>query len=201
MSLAARYATARSVHSEAQQRRTASRTAPSPDTFAERVLLPREAGERQVLGGRGGPDRHLHVSAKPAVRLRDRLGDRARDGRREQRLPASSTGTPSAASAYAAVVTQNPSGTGNPARNSSPRFAALPPATSTAPRSSSRSGMISASAIPQAYARPPGEGGQRVAGSRISIRVPGTAVASAAMSSGSLVSTTAESAPARTATT
>ena len=45
--------------------------------------------------------------------------------------------------AYAVVATQNPSGTGNPALTSSPRFAALPPATASALLSIALKGSIS----------------------------------------------------------
>src|SRR5215210_5373169 len=44
---------------------------------------------------------------------------------------------------YAVGVTQNPSGTGNPALMSSPRFAALPPATASALLSIAVKGSIS----------------------------------------------------------
>jgi hypothetical protein len=43
---------------------------------------------------------------------------------------------------YAGVVTQNPGGTGNPARTSSPRFAAFPPATASASLSIAAKGMM-----------------------------------------------------------
>src|SRR5215218_7616997 len=59
---------------------------------------------------------------------------------------AASVGSNAASAAtrsYAAVVIQNPSGTGNPALASSPRFAALPPATASALLSIALKGSIS----------------------------------------------------------
>src|SRR5438874_3713557 len=69
--------------------------------------------------------------------------------RRARALAGSDTSTPasSAARAYASVVITNPSGTGKPARTSSPRLAPLPPAIETSAAHTSRSARISGALI------------------------------------------------------
>ncbi len=130
--LLSRYATARSVHNDAQHRRTASSTASAPTTFRNVSCCP-----AKLANGRSSAvadDRTATGVATPNRSYPATTASRTSPGisaaSNSSRAFAGSPLTPPTLSAtrrYASVITQNPSGTGSPARVSSPRFAALPP--------------------------------------------------------------------------
>ena len=143
-----RYATARSFQSDAQHLRTASISASSP-------LVPRIVSccPAKLASGRSSAvaDERTATGGEPRARYASRTASAMPTGtgdaiRRTRALAGASGATPaaSAASAYALVPMTNPSGTGNPARMSSPRFAPLPPATGTSAALRSASGRMNA---------------------------------------------------------
>ena len=148
--------TARSVNSDAQHLLTCSRIAACPDDVQVRVVLAGERGRRQVLRCRARPDGVRGLLAEPGERAGDRrrqiVGDgdpfeRPADLRAERRGSRPGRPRPGATAARAdrrspapspmirrkaSVVTQKPGGTRmSSIRESSPRFAPLPPTTAT----------------------------------------------------------------------
>ena len=150
-----RYATARSVKSEAQQRLMCWRTAAAPTTFryvscwpaneavgrssavalertAQAAASPSLPSDRVISSARSSgmamPSMVARISA-----LSVRMASRSSGCRRDRRSSRSSSdGAWSITRRNASVVTQNPAGTRMPSiRDSSPRFAPLPPTSAT----------------------------------------------------------------------
>ncbi len=94
MPLVLRYTTARSVHSDAQQRRTASSTASAPTHVQIGVLLAGEARGGKILGRRGGAYGDRRVSSCRGRRTGCEMASASSTGtdstgpRRERRPPA-----------------------------------------------------------------------------------------------------------------
>src|SRR3981189_2840297 len=127
-----RYDTARSFQSDAQHRRTASRSAASPST--SRIV---SCWPAKLASGRSSAVADERTAPRPpSARYASCTAVATSGGTAisisRARAPigfVGSTLAALAAAAYASVVITKPSGTGKPVRMSSPRFAPFPPAT------------------------------------------------------------------------
>jgi hypothetical protein len=144
-----RYATARSLNSDDQQRRTAASSPASPRTPRIVSCCPAKlasgrssaVADERTATTTSSPIPAYAVTSAAAI-SRD-TGAASNAARTASAAPpfaspaiAATTAGARATSRYAAVVRQKPSGTGIPAASSSPRFTALPPATARCSRRS-----------------------------------------------------------------
>src|SRR5207237_1554686 len=155
-----RYDTARSFQSDAQHRRTAFRSAASPST--SRIV---SCWPAKLASGRSSAVADERTATRPpSARYASRTAVAISGGTAvsssRARAPIGSVGSTLAAlaaAAYASVVITKASGTGKPARMSSPRLAPFPPATarSCAPSvdSGTTRGPLTRRLVPEARER------------------------------------------------